>query len=176
MTKGDRDLSEVVEPLRYFDQLIVWDNRRAPVDFKVAGRFIAAAGARNDVLYVQDDDCVVEAEALARQFDHASVLCNMPQDRRAEYDGTGIALIGWGCIFPRRALDVFGRYLAKYPMDELFLRECDRVFTYLNRETVQLTEVGFTHLPVAFGDDRMGRERRHRTDFLEIQRRLAHVQ
>lgn len=175
LTKGDRDISPVLESLKGFDELIIWDNSKRE-DFKVMGRYLGAAGARNETVYVQDDDCIVDAVSLISLYSPGQILVNMPADRRNEYLGTGISLIGWGCIFPRDAISTMFPYVAKWGCDELFYRECDRVFTYLNQDRIRHVEVPFRQLPYAFGDDRMGKEARHREDFMEIRRRLASLE
>jgi hypothetical protein len=166
VTKGGYDLSPVLAPLRC-DEVIVWDNSLRP-DRKVYGRYLAIAEARNDVVYVQDDDCIVQAEDLIGQYDRDVIVCNVPRDRRNAYRD-GVTLVGWGAVFHRSMAD-FSRYLKAYPEDELFWRECDRVFTYLHPH--REVEVGVHQLPYAFGNDRMGTEPRHGGDLKEIRRRL----
>jgi hypothetical protein len=177
VTKGDREISHVTDPLRsFFDEVIVWDNREAPKDVKIFGRYAGAYLARNEDIFIQDDDCHTPYEKLAQEysnfFHYGSIASNFPKDRRGEYDGTKITLLGWGTYFNKRHLEVFRGYLQIYHADELFYRECDRVFSYLNYDSMRWFDFGFTHLPYAFGNDRMGREPRHREDFVEIRRRL----
>jgi len=173
VTKGDRDVSKVVDTLTHFDEVIVWDNSKACKDVKVYGRFVGAMMARNDIVYVQDDDCIVSPAAIAGQFLFGDIVCNVPQERRPEYAGTGITLIGWGCVFGKSKLASFRSYLEVYPQDELFERECDRIFTWLNRSSMRLVDTGLEHLPEAFNDNRMGREHRHRRDYDAIRARLC---
>lgn len=170
VTRGDHDLSPVLKSLEGFGELIVWDNSKVE-NRRVWGRFLGAQRAKFDVVYVQDDDCTVDASALAAMSVPGELLVNMPVDRRQGYRGTGISLIGWGAIFEKPALSAFDRYTG--PRDEIFERECDRVFTYLLQDIVREVEVPFRQLPYAFGADRMGSEIRHGTDFREIRRRLA---
>lgn len=167
------DISPVLESLKHFGETVVWNNSTERRDCKVLGRFVAAAKAHNDVVYVQDDDCIVDTEALVALYQPGEVLVNMPINRRAEYRGTGISLIGWGCIFPLVAMQVIERYTQAFECDELLMRECDRVFTFLNRGIVRQVAVPFRQLAYAHGVDRMGKEARHRADFVEIRGRLA---
>jgi hypothetical protein len=173
VTRGDHDLSPVLKSLEDFGELIVWDNSKVE-NRRVLGRFLGAEGAKFDVVYVQDDDCTVDVQALAAQFRTRELLCNMPVERRQGYRGTGISLIGWGAIFEKPALSALDRYPG--PRDEIFERECDRAFTYLNQDIVREVEVSFRQLPYAFGADRMGSEIRHGTDYREIRRRLASLE
>lgn len=175
VTRGDRNISQVIDSLNHFDELIVWDNSKAIKDLKVFGRYAGAFIARNDLIYIQDDDCLINTQELLDHYNLSGrpltdVFSNFPENRRSEYAGTKITLLGWGSIFHKENLDVFTKYLRYYKFDDLFLRECDRVFSYLNK--VIHTDVGVNHLPYAYGDDRMGKEQCHRYDFLDIRRRL----
>lgn len=163
---------EMMNSLWRFDEIIVWDNLKAAKDVRVYGRFMGAMLARNKYVYVQDDDCVVDAEAVVATAAPGRVVCNMPPDRRPEYAGTGVSLIGWGTVFEKSLIAAsFGEYLRHHPQDELFERECDRLFTYVNRRRVLLVDAGLRHLPHAHGSDRMGREARHRKDYEDMRAR-----
>ena len=175
LTRGGYPVDDIVDSLHGFEQIIVADNSKRNRDRKVYLRWLAAAAARNSTIYVQDDDCIVDAKALVHQYaEHmAPMVCNMPKDRRAEYARRPghISLVGWGAVFNRFLLAPnLAKYLERYPEDELFDRECDRVVTYLTPHID--VEVKFEHLPRAHGDDRMGREARHGDDLAEICRRL----
>lgn len=176
VTRGDheRELKLIRASLFSFREVIVWDNSKRE-DARVFGRFLGASLAATDTVYVQDDDALVDAEDLVRKHDVGKVTVNMPLDRRDEYAGTGISLIGWGAVFEKERADVFARYLSTYERDELFERECDRVFTFLNRNLVRQVEVKHSQFLFAHGNDRMGREARHREDFLEIQQRARRL-
>ena len=139
-------------------------------------RWEACSRAKCDVVYVQDDDAVVDVGAVLAQYEPGVVTCNMPQDRRAEYQD-GIALVGWGCVFDRGMAcwgsyrdSPFNRYFKAQKQDWLFIRECDRVFTGLAK--LKLIDVPFRHFPHAFAPDRMGQESRHASDLQEIRRRI----
>lgn len=168
--------ADMMASLAPFDEVLIWDNSWAAKDVKVYGRFACAMLARNERVYVQDDDCVVDAAKVATSALPGKVVCNMPMDRRAEYAGTGVSLIGWGTVFDRSLVaPSFAAYLAQYPQDDLFERECDRLFTYVNRRRVVLIDAGLRHLPNAHGADRMGREARHRADMEEMRRRARNL-
>jgi len=178
VTKGDIGLSpSLLDSLSIFGRLIIRDNsvivRRGGADRKVYGRYLAAQVATTDYIYFQDDDCIIDTQRLCEEYQAGELLCNMTEGHIKDYSRyyPGIALVGWGAIFPQSMLD-FSAYLAKYPADELFDRECDRVFTWLNREKTRIVDVGVEHLPHAHGGDRMGREARHGADLMEIMRRV----
>lgn len=182
VTKGDpetdwhapRTLEKVLGAgWRNFRDVIVWDNSRAAIDLKVLGRFVAMMQSKTDFIYTQDDDCIVSYKQIIDDYDRDHIVANMPEDRRGFYND-GVALIGWGAVFHRElASSAFKRYLDKYALDDLFLRECDRVFTGLN--TVRMVDVPYRNLPSAHGADRMGEEKRHLEDLAEIRRRIYSI-
>lgn len=162
VTRGDVSLGPVIEGIDA-DEIII---RRGHGG--VWERWEAALGARNEIVYTQDDDCVVDFAAVMAEYRPGLVTCNMPAWKRYEYPD-GIALVGWGAVFDRRAVELLFTWRGE--RDEIFRRECDRVFTGLNR--LKLIDVPVTNLPWAEGDDRMGAERRHGGDLREIRRRIG---
>lgn len=166
VTRGGYDISEVIESLRGFREVAVWDNSKG-TDYKVLGRYVSMFSL--DVVYVQDDDCIVDAEAVCAAYEPGVIVANSdPHHRKvnAPFYRHGIAPIGWGAIFDANLTRVFDGW----ERDDLFLRECDRVFTALN--TVRLIEVPFRHLARASASDRMWRESRHLSDLAEITERI----
>ena len=105
-----------------FDEVLV--GTKSPNVFR---RFELAMTARNDVVYVQDDDCSIDIEQLWRKYDGRLTNAQTPEHQRV-YGGTGMTLIGWGAFFPKRLID-FSRWIARYgKVDQM---ECDRIFTFL---------------------------------------------
>jgi hypothetical protein len=167
VTRGDVDLAPALSSIDA-DEIII---RRGHGG--VWERWEAALEAKHDVIYTQDDDAVVDFPAVIAAYDPDRVACNMPLDRRPGYPD-GIALVGWGAVFQRRAVsEAFARYRAFFPDDFLFRREADRVFTGLN--PLKLIDVPFEHLPVAFGKDRMGTQREHGECLRAIRQRIYQV-
>jgi hypothetical protein len=171
VTKGDADLAPILDRLRGLGEVIVWDNSRE-VNLRVFGRYVAMQQARFATVYCQDDDCLIDVEQLCQEYQPGELLCNMLPSHQAFYRSRDMALVGWGALFPRAIVD-FRAYLAKWPADELFHRECDRVFTWLNK--FRVVDLGVEHLPRARSRDRMATEARHSADLWEIQRRLARL-
>lgn len=141
--------------------------------FKVFERYLCLEYVGEDIpVYTQDDDCVVPVDGVAGFYEPGVVTCNMPQHRRAEYtDGT--ALVGWGAIFDRNLTGVFNLYLKHFPIDDLFLTECDRVFTGLNR--VKMIDVPFVNLENAEGAERLHKRPDHWEKLKEIRERIGFV-
>lgn len=159
VTRGDVDLGPVLRSIEA-DEIVI---RRGHGG--VWERWEAAQHAVHDVIYTQDDDCVVDFAKVVGGYEPGKVLCNMLTSHRGEYPD-GLALVGWGCVFHRDALRVF----EGWPRDEIFRREADRVFTGMN--ALKLIDIGVTHLPHATSGSRMGREGRHGADLREIRRRI----
>lgn len=170
VTKGDVDLTPILQTLP-FDDVVIHDNSKDR-DYKVYGRYMAMNRAKHDIIYTQDDDAVTDPIVICQHYKHGFVTANMPLDRRSFYSD-GIALIGWGSVFDRYATEAMKPYFDRFTFDDLFMRECDRVFTALN--TVNLIDVPFTNLPNATAVDRMGQEQRHLQDLATIRERIIKI-
>jgi hypothetical protein len=169
VTKGDQDLSQIISALP-FDDLVIWDNSKR-LNYMVYGRYLAVAEAKYDVIYTQDDDCLVpNAKVMLPAYTDGEILCNVSPEHQHDYRKLPFTLVGWGAFFHRRLLTCFRRYWSHYPDDALFRRECDRVFTGLNRH--RNLWVGREHLPWAHDGSRMSIHRNHNRDLQEIRRRI----
>lgn len=105
-----------------FDEVLIAN--RCP---NVLRRFELAQKARNEIVYVQDDDCQINIGHLWMHYD-GRLTNAISSGHQQIYAGTGVTLIGFGCFFNKKQID-WSRWEAKYgPVDEM---ECDRVFTYL---------------------------------------------
>ncbi len=147
VTRGDVDLGPVLTPIvPRADEIVI---RRG--NGGVFERWEAILAARYDLVYTQDDDCVVDLEAFKVRL--SEMTCNMPGWKRPEYqDGT--ALVGWGAFIPKAVARVaLARYDSMFYRDELFMRECDRVFTGISK--LELIDVPFENMPWANGPGRM---------------------
>lgn len=95
-------------------------------------RYILAAIAKNDTIYVQDDDAIIDYKELFEHYDGRLTNC-MTQHHFDAYRGNGCTLVGWGCFFPKSMLAVFNKYMDRYGVDSHLLRDADRIFTVLNQ-------------------------------------------
>lgn len=176
ITRGDVAL----EPILYsmpFEDLVMWNTSIMGKSVKAAqmyARYMAAQCCKHNTVYVQDDDCIVDVRQLVREYQYRpnTITCNMPVSKRLEYAAIapGISLVGWGAIFHKECLNVFDNYIAMHPADDLFYREADRVFTYLNK--VRNVDVPFRHLPHAHDKSRMGSQPEHLASLAKIHERL----
>lgn len=111
----------------FFDEILV--NTKCP---SVYDRYLLAEQAKNDLIYVQDDDCLVNYQRLFKSYD-GRLTNGITKEFLNAYAERQCTLIGWGCFFPRTALKAFDAYIKKYGKDEHLLREADRIFTFFNR-------------------------------------------
>lgn len=95
-------------------------------------RYLSALDAKNEIIYVQDDDAIVDYRKLWGHYNGQLTNGMTPHHQRA-YAGTGATLVGWGCFFPKEMLISFSRYIECYGDDFHFYREADRIFTVLNQ-------------------------------------------
>jgi hypothetical protein len=203
VTRGDVDLTEILASLPDDWEKIVWDNGLGRCinwttkqihigcgDRAVYGRYAAIEYASGDLIFVQDDDCVIEnAQEIVYESDsggsaYGQLVCNLPKSRWPEFPDS--CLVGWGSAFHRDLPNIaLGRFAWYYGVDNvlralaeqpgLFLRECDIVFTTLTPHVK--IDVGFRHLPWAEGPGRMftadpQKHREERQLMLELCRKI----
>lgn len=111
----------------FFDEILI--ATESPSVYK---RYELAAEAKNPIIYVQDDDCILNYQTLFRSY-NGSITNAMTKPFLSRYEQMGCALVGWGCYFPRQILSSFDKYINTYGKDAHLLREADRIFTYLNK-------------------------------------------
>lgn len=219
VTRGDVDLVPILESLPGGWEVLLWINngvlwRWAPdtmrhssygqhlghqPDLAVYGRYAAIPYAFHDLIYVQDDDCIVsDPAALAEAWRVSSsarcdcVVANMPQEFRPHYPDS--CLVGFGACFQRELpKDAFDKMLIHESVTNwtslertldsgekigawdgpLFRRTADVVFTTLTRRL--LVDVPVEVLPYAYDEKRMWKQPNHygeRTQVLEMARKV----
>lgn len=199
VTRGDVDLTKCISTFvdERFVEVVVWNNGTEkctvvplgpgwPVvheaaDMAVYGRYAATRFAASDVIYVQDDDCVIDATAILDAYEPGRIVANMPESRWADYPDS--TMVGWGAVFDRLLpWAAFGHFLTLIIERDLFGGEggedafnrcCDVVFSTLIPRTV--IDVGFEHLPWAETAGRMFKQPGHkeeRDEFLRLARSI----
>jgi hypothetical protein len=128
-------------------------------------RYLLADKAKCDVIYFQDDDCIVDYKSLYSLYD-GRLTNYMTEHHQSVYKSKGATLVGWGCFFPKTMLASFSKYIDKYGVDAHLLREADRIFTVLNQPFN--TIIG-THQDLTSASDgsRMWQESNHWTSMDE---------
>ena len=127
ITKHKEYPQVILDRLHGFDEVII--KTESP---SVYTRYLEAQKAKNDIIYVQDDDCFVNYQELFSHYNGQLTNSMTPHHFQA-YKDTGATLVGWGCFFPKSMLAVFQKYIDKYGQDFHLSREADRIFTVLNQ-------------------------------------------
>lgn len=175
VTRGDVLLADIIARLTdaFGEHVIVWDNSRG-MDLRPFGQFVAALHARTEWIFFQDDDCLVDAAAIAAKRQPGKIVCNMPAAHQANYVGEVDRLMGFGSVFERsRIIPTFGKYFRFFPPDELLLREPGRLFTGLNE--CEVVDLGVEHLPWADAPNRLWRQPEHTKTRDEMRERVLRV-
>jgi hypothetical protein len=139
VTRGDVDLSEILDSFPDEWERVVWDNGRGECrrskrrfgfttrwnssehghtlpDESVFGRYSALEHGfcHGDVVMVQDDDCLLPREsldALVAAYQPGQLVANMPERFRPHYPDS--CLVGFGAIFRRDLpLQAFSKFLS----------------------------------------------------------------
>ena len=141
------------------------------------GRYQLAARASNDLIYTQDDDCLIDnIKALHAAFlerracgaDRELVFGLAPTHYPLWAGGTFLfgqarmAIAGWGMLFDRgwltvpaparhpyfiQTMSVFQPYWDRHGRDATFYRETDRIFSLLLNRPHAFVEAQVRHLP-----------------------------
>lgn len=165
ITKEKEYPKEVLDSLPFFDEVIIETN--CP---NILRRYELAEKARNDIIYVQDDDCTIDVKELFYKYNDR-ITNAITQHHIDWYKDTGITLIGYGAFFPKQMID-FSWYIDKYGIDALLLTQADRVFTYLNQPHNSIV-MDINNLPTATLGDRMSTSPGHWENLENIKRKLC---
>jgi len=164
VTKGDVDLTPVLESLLILGEVIVWDNSRSVRDQKTYGRVLGAARARHPIIYSQDDDIVHTPDSLARIVDayQEGILtgCMWPEWSAGAKE-QGIPNGYDDLVFPGSGSisddwlwgNAVNQYLAEWPHDDFFRLWSDTIIGII-APTKQL-DIRFEILPCAEDENRM---------------------
>jgi hypothetical protein len=134
-------IPKIIENLQqypFISEIIVRDNSKCENIINY-GRYDAALRASNDIIYTQDDDCIVNnIEEIYNSFisdptciSHSGTDYYESDIPNNIYGDAQMALAGWGSIFDRRWIPVLDKYIEKYGKDYCFYRETDRIFSLL---------------------------------------------
>jgi hypothetical protein len=156
---------DVLDSLPDFDELIIETD--CPSIYR---RYELASKAKNDLIYIQDSDCITDIPTLIGKYN--GFLTNaLSRHHQKFYKDSGITLVGFGTFFPKKMLDKFKIYLDKFGIDDLFLSQADRVFTYFN-QPFNSVDIHIEVLPRSYGKDRMSTSLEHWNNLRRITQRL----
>jgi len=126
----------------------------------IARRYELAKQAKFDLVAFQDDDCICSWKELLELSQPDLINMAMKQGHFDTYKNSISSLMGWGSIFPKSLITSLEKYVKIYGEDEVYKREADRIFTYLNFPQNRLV-LPIMDLPSAYAPDRMWRQPNH---------------
>ena len=150
--ESTKTLIEQVKKYKQIDEIILWNNNQdieytremleidnitiinSHINKITFGRYLGASLAKNQSIFVQDDDWnIKDFELLYDKFKvtKKDVVAVCPKTHMENIERN--KFVGWGSIFNKNALHVFDKYILKYGEDELLYREADLLFTNCNK-------------------------------------------
>lgn len=156
--KRQQNIPKIIANLQewpFIDEIIIKDNSKGENTI-CYGRYSSAARAKNDIIYTQDDDCIVKnlGEVYKKFIEDPTRICHsgiedyqrvIPENI---YGDSQMAMAGWGSFFKKEWTPVLDKYISIYGKDQCFYRETDRIFSILLK----------THHNFVLGDiEHMGR-------------------
>ncbi len=170
--KRPENIPIIVRALRQvecIDEILIWNNNpdvkleiqdsntrviQSDENLNCYGRFQCAAQARNNIVYVQDDDAL--NQDVAGLYEHflrepngiayALTPTHWPERNRRIYGAAHGALVGWGAFFRKDWLSVLDELPPAMRRDPLFRREADIYFSLLLERTHNPIQGQITHL------------------------------
>lgn len=150
-TRGDVDLTRILETLPY-DEIIVFRSQLG-----CFGRYLALRRARNETVYLQDDDLIFTRHAnLLELHRPGRITANMPSPwyENAGYNFEQSVQVGAGSLLERDLpWPALQRYLEHWPADDDFHVYCDDIVGILTPSF--RVDLGYEVLPVASAPNRI---------------------
>lgn len=139
--KRQQNIPKIVESLLqwpFIDEIIIRDNSKARNVINY-GRYLSAEKAKNKIIYIQDDDCLVKNldEVYEAFLKDPTAICHSGTEDYQKvipeniYGKSQMAMAGWGSFFQKTWLPYLNRYTKVYGHDYCFYRETDRIFSLL---------------------------------------------
>lgn len=130
--KRPEEVGKIVAELHqydFIDEIIIAINK--PNDNMMCyRRWLTALRAINDTIYTQDDDCIVQnLQELYNEYTGKEMVIGLKGDRLVESIGQKSSMVGWGTFLDKSWID-FDKYEAQHGVDELLIRESDRILTH----------------------------------------------
>lgn len=154
-----KELEKIIEHIEaydFIDEILIHDNTKE--NLMCYGRYVTAKKAKNNTIYVQDDDCIIDIDKLYKVYDDTKLVNGMKPSHLSAYGGKD-SMMGWGALFEKKWISVFDSYIDKYGVDDVLIRESDRIFTsLLPRHTVVMNVKDF---PSATSDEALYKQPDH---------------
>lgn len=147
-----------LKTMLYIDEVIVWDNTKE--NYINYGRYLGAIEAKNDIIYTQDDDCIVRnLPDLLSKWDGTQIVNLLKPSHIPLYINHTMA--GWGMLFNRHWAECLESYIDKYGEDYIFRRECDRIFSILSPVPFKTYEGDIVDFPSAYNHNALYQQSNH---------------
>lgn len=131
------------------------------------------AKAKYETIYYNDDDAICPISDLMAFGQPNIINVAIKQGHYDAYkDNRATMGLGWGSVFPKSLLGSLKRYTDVYGEDDVFKRETERIFTYLNYPQNRLI-LPISDLPSAYADDRLWRQADHQNFRLLAEERCS---
>lgn len=131
--KRPLEIEAIINHLKGFDfinEILVRDQANGK-NLITYGRYITALKAKNEFIYVQDDDCIVHnIRQMYELFTSSRLINAMKKECMSRYSGRD-SLVGWGAFLNKNWPKCLNRYIEQYGEDNILYREADRIFTSL---------------------------------------------
>ncbi len=176
--KRIKELDEIIEYIKQFpeiNEIIIRDNTIDNIF--TYGRYVEAKKAQNNIIYTQDDDCIVEhIPELIKNFDGTHLVNTLREghSKEKQYQGAE-TLVGWGAIFKKEWISVFDDYIKKHGEDYLLYRGGDRIFTTLLGKIIPRNTIvkdGYQFPACCKKDIALSMRKDYQEIILEIRKRL----
>lgn len=135
----------------------------------VSRRYELAKEAKFETIAFMDDDCIIPWSDILALSKPDTLNTPLKQGHYDAYKNSISSLMGWGSIFPKSLLKSLEKYVKIYGEDEIYKREADRIFTYLNPQNRFVLPI--LDLPSAWAADRLWRQPNHQESRLVAEER-----
>lgn len=172
ITKDDRYPKEILDHIQQFPfgEILILTHSDSP--FRKHELFTKA---KYETIYYCDDDCISPIADLLALSQPNIINVAMKQGHfDAHKDNFATMGIGWGAIFPKSLLLTLNKYVKIYGEDEVYKRETERIFTYLNYPQNRLV-LPIQDLPSAYAPDRLWRQPEHQQFKLLAEQRCQEI-
>lgn len=169
--KRQHNLPKIIEHLKkhdFIDEIMIRDNN---IEENIInyGRYVNALKAKNDIIYTQDDDYILENlgdlyEAFIKDpttIAHAGPDYYLRDMSNNIWGENQMSLMGQGSFFDRRWIPVLDKYIEKYGKDFCFYRETDRIFSILQGKRSNFIVGRLTQFPEADDKDALCKQGDH---------------
>lgn len=170
--KRPENLGKIIASLHqwdFIDEILICVNKPGANEMNY-GRYLMAEKAKNNLIYTQDDDHIIEnVDEIYNAFlDQPNKIANggiedylkvVPENI---YGSSQMAIFGWGTIFRK---DWFAKplqkYINEYGKDYCFYRETDRIFSMILNSHHTMVPVVVEVLPGARGEEALSSQEDH---------------